>query len=356
MSWSTSKRFRGVRVWTASDGSKTYYIQYKAGGKTVTEKIGSERDRITAQIAANVRTARRNAARLGGEAPKRKSDIPTMGEVAAAYLKWADRNKKSAASDRHRWGNHLEERFGHLRPDQVARRDVEKMVNELAVKLAPATVCQVVALLRAIFNRGRAWGMIDCDSPTHGVDLPRLNNTRERVLTAEECAALLSALRPVSEVAWSLALVSLNTGARRGELFSLRWRDVDFDQGVIRFLETKNGRTRRIPINETVRACLAGIERRSDWVFAQRDGSQRIDAPPVLKDAMDRLFNADVTDRRHRTTFHTLRHTAASRLVAAGVPLNVVQELLGHRSLKMLERYAHLLPNATRAAVEVLGG
>lgn len=355
MGWTTSKKFRGVRIWTAADGEKIYYIQYRSGKRLVTEKIGSEKDKITATLSSTIRASRINDARLGNLAPVARSDIPALAEVAAAYMAWADKNKKSARDDRARWRDYLEKRVGHLRPDQVTPRDVEIIRDDLAGTKAPATVVQILGLLRSIYNRGRAWGLIHSENPVSGIEMPKIDNNRERMLTQDECEKLLAELKKRSLATWAITVVALNTGARRGELFSLEWRDVDLISSVATFRETKNGRTRRVPLNRQAKQAIETMERRSGLVFPLLDGREQTHNLPTFVRVANDLFNPEGTPKRYRVTFHTLRHTAASRLVAAGIPLNVVQEILGHRSLKMLERYSHLLPNATRAAVEVLG-
>jgi integrase len=151
-----------------------------------------------------------------------------------------------------------------------------------------------------------------------------------------------------------MAMLALNTGMRRGEIFQLRWRDVDTNGSMItvRGNNAKNGQTRRIPLNDealgTLRAWRVDLGNPHDdaLVFPGRQGClTRIDT------AWRALISAAKIDDFR---FHDCRHDFASRLVMAGEPLNTVRELLGHASLEMTMRYAHLAPQHLHAAVAKL--
>lgn len=149
-------------------------------------------------------------------------------------------------------------------------------------------------------------------------------------------------------------LVALHTGIRRKELFTLTWREIDFQANVLTVTATTSkGKRypRRIDMNAP---CLRALTRwreasgrKSGLVFVGRRGEPLTEA----QGAWDRVLrDAGITDFR----WHDLRHTFASKLVQAGVSLYVVQKLLGHRSLKTTERYAHLAPSQGQRAVEML--
>ena len=164
----------------------------------------------------------------------------------------------------------------------------------------------------------------------------------------ERTGVLLDHLKP-------MVLVALNTGMRRGELFSLKWSDVDLAANIVtvRAATAKSGQTRRLPLNAEAAAMLiAWRDRQGDTsglVFPSTEG-ERLDNinkswRGVVKIAKLAGFN-----------FHDLRHTFASRLVQNGVDLNIVRTLLGHSEIKTTLIYAHLAPNNLRAAVEKVAG
>jgi len=163
-------------------------------------------------------------------------------------------------------------------------------------------------------------------------------NGRLRFLSKEEIQNLIDACAAhISPI----VLMALNTGMRKGEILSLVWEQVDLKHGFILLIDTKNGERREIPINETLRYSLSSLPRHiaSPYVFWQGDDGKRyMDVRRSFRSALKR---AGIRDFR----FHDLRHTFASHLVMAGVDITTVKELLGHKTLTMTMRYAHLAPS-----------
>jgi len=147
--------------------------------------------------------------------------------------------------------------------------------------------------------------------------------------------------------------LALNTGCRKNELLKLSWDRVDFAAGCIRLEgdHTKNGKRRVVPLSEVARSALANREKfraehcpKSPWVFSHRNGERVQFLQNGFESACDR---AGISNFR----VHDMRHTCASWLVSAGVSLLEVKALLGHSSIEMTERYAHLAPeNLSRVA------
>ena len=125
--------------------------------------------------------------------------------------------------------------------------------------------------------------------------------------------------------------------------------DVDLEQGFIHIRQTKNGERRTLPMNETVWSLMTTLRLRKDihWVFHDEEGRQYRDTHKTFTWVCKR---AKITDFR----FHDLRHTFASRLVMNGHPLATVSQLLGHKSIYMTMRYAHLSPEHRMGAVRSL--
>jgi len=188
------------------------------------------------------------------------------------------------------------------------------------------------------------------------VKLLEENNSRLRFLSKTECQALIKAcdihLRPI-------VICALNTEMRKGEILGLKWDDVDLVHGFILLQITKNGERREIPINNTLMGTL------KDLFAGTKERPRRIDIPYVFYDRktdgrynnVQKSFNtamkkASIKDFR----FHDLRHTFASHLVMAGVSITTIKELLGHKTLTMTLRYAHLAPSHKVKAVDVLDG
>lgn len=133
------------------------------------------------------------------------------------------------------------------------------------------------------------------------------------------------------------------TGMRQGEQFTREWSDIDLDAGTIRLEQTKNGDCRFVQLNSRALAAIEMLHTRSI-------GSGRVFSNLVPRWFPEAVEKADVQDFK----WHDLRHTFASRLVMAGVDIRTVQELMGHKSITMTMRYAHLSPKHRTEALEKL--
>jgi len=154
-----------------------------------------------------------------------------------------------------------------------------------------------------------------------------------------------------------MALLSLSTGMRFGEIKSLKWGAVDLDRGLINIFDAKGGNSRTAFMTPEVRAMLTGREKENpeDLVFFTFDGREYTDTPTTFRDAVKELkFNEGITDQRQKVVFHTLRHSYASWLAEAGTDIYTIGKLLGHSTVQMSARYAHLGPGAMQEAVKRL--
>lgn len=226
----------------------------------------------------------------------------------------------------------------------------------------PATVNRCLACLKHMFTKALDWDMIteDAYKRIKKAKMTPENNRRLRYLSLEECNRLLAVcdkhLKPIVAFA-------LNTGCRRGEILGLKWENVDMKHGFVHLTETKSGKRREIPMNATVRDTLRGIVRRLDvpWVFVKPEtGSLGPEEKRPLieyryQDVKRSFASACRKAGIHDFHFHDLRHTFASHLVMNGVDITTVSKLLGHATLTMTLRYAHLAPDHLKNAVDVLG-
>jgi integrase len=190
------------------------------------------------------------------------------------------------------------------------------------------------------------------------------HNERVRFLSAAEETKLLAALHTSWAQHIPAFLVSIHTGMRAGEQFQLQWRDVSLERRLISLPKTKSGKARHIPLNAI--ACNALQDRKraqQDYAAKKKEkGVDHADQVFVFRDAgrdpqhnYRRWFNEALTEARIKDySWHCNRHTFASRLVMAGVDLRTVAELMGHGSIQMTMRYAHLAPQHNRAAVDRL--
>jgi len=224
---------------------------------------------------------------------------------------------------------------------------------------SPRTIEYVLAITRQIMNKAEMLGFRQGDNPCRHVKKPRVANERKRFLTHAEANELLAELMERSPQLHDMALLSLRTGLRAGEIFNLQWADLDFGREQILVRDPKGGRDRHAYLTPEVKDMLKrqpGSENKpSALVFKNRKGEKIKAVSNAFDRAILRLgLNDGITDPRHKLTFHSLRHSFASQLVEAGTPLSVVKELMGHVTLRMTERYAHVGPGLARRAMQSL--
>ena len=331
-----------------------WWLRYAGpDGKVIRESTGFEKFRD-----AEALLLKRKSDIKEGKAPEiRKIINCTFNELADRYIQWMTGRHRSAYN-KACVINQMRESFGNKRLREFTYQLVEQFQTDLMAKqqekksfqhLKPATVNKGIGILKAMLKKAVDWSLLD-ESIHKTISkvkhLPE-NNKRLRYLTTEEAASLVSQcdqhLKPVVTFA-------LNTGCRLGEILSLKWDQVDLKHGFILLDITKTDSRREIPINATLKGVLQGLTRRLDvpYVFFEPTTGkpfQRLKRsfPTALKRAGIRDFK-----------FHDLRHTFASHLVMSGIDITTVSRLLGHKSLTMTLRYAHLAPNHVVKALDVL--
>lgn len=226
---------------------------------------------------------------------------------------------------------------------KMTQKEIEDYQTMRREKVKPATINREIALLKTMFTKAIEWSKVK-DSPAKKVKLLEGEIKRVRFLMPDEIQTLLSNcadhLKPIVTAA-------VHTGMRKGELLNLKREQVNFEQGFITLTETKNNERRDIPIDETVKATLESIKGEGSYFFADKNGKPLGDVKTGFSMALKR---SGIRDFR----FHDLRHSFASNLVMAGVELNVVGELLGHKTSVMTKRYSHLSPAYKKRVVSIL--
>jgi len=273
----------------------------------------------------------------------------TFGEFGERYMEHAKTNKRSWLRDQQMLG-HLYDYFGKERLlTEVPPVHIEGYKVQRRTKVSGSTVNRELALLKRMFNLAIAWDLFLSANPVRKVKFFREFNTGLRVVSPEEEMNLLQNASPYLQ---DLIRFALNTGLRIGEIFSLRWSNLDLNKGILTVFAPKTEKLRDVPINSETRKVLEAwwLGRKNEVVFYNPEtGKPFVDLKAGFAVACKKAGISGVT-------WHTLRHTFASRLVNSGVDIVTVKELLGHSSLSVTMRYAHTNIDSKRAAVEKLDG
>ena len=358
------KKFPGIFVYeTLQD--KTYYIRYKnLQGKTITEKIGRASEGITPQQAQLIRNERVKSIRLGDEVitiqEKRKVGISFEDFFYNYYLPNNDHKKQRTVKlEEQLYRLWIKPIIGRKAVKDITAFDLErikKYVKDHGRSKRTANYC--IAVVRQVFNKAIQWDMFKGVNPATKVKMEKLNNQRLRFLTPTEAKMLLDELKKRSVKTYEIAVMSLFTGMRAGEIFNLKFGDIDLENDIIHIKNPKNKEDRVAYITDEVREILAPKKGKpNELVFKSKYGKRINHISSAFNRAVDKLgLNDGVEDRKDKVVFHTLRHTFASWLVLKGVPLYTVSKLMGHKSIEMTERYSHLSPDTKRYAVESITG
>ena len=294
---------------------------------------------------------RKQAIREGRQPEKIKIENHTFKELAEEYLKWIHGRQKSEEVKGYIIGRLLNT-LGNIPLRKFSTVFVEQFQTDLLNRgLRNSTINKALSVIKHMFSKAVDWHMVE-EETLKGVRRVKLlpdDSKRLRYLTKEECDRLIAVCDPHIK---SLVVTALNTGMRKSEIFNLKWdSNIDLRHGFILLDITKNGERREIPINQTLRETLQGIQRRLDipYVFYNPSTNKPYDRH-LKRSFYTALKKAGIRDFH----FHDLRHTFASHLIMSGVDITTVKELLGHKTLTMTLRYAHLAPSHKVKAVGIL--
>jgi len=276
---------------------------------------------------------------------RQQGKVITFRELAEKYMAKYKRQRDPVSV------KHLLCHFAEMRLAEITSEAVEDYIisrDESEKRPKPATVYQEFSLGRRIFNVARRrwkWVSYNPFADVQFSELLTMDNARDRWLTVSEEKVLLSCATPA--YLKDVITFAIHSGCRRGEILSLKWKvNVDMHRRLVTVQASKNGNKKTIPMSETLRGLLLGMSK-------VKHISGRVFPVDVLalKDAFERAVRkAGIEDFR----FHDLRHTFATRLVQNGVDLYTVQKLMGHKSIRTTERYAHHYPESLRPSVRAL--
>jgi len=350
-------RHNGVYFVELANGDQTFFIRYKKDRKLIEERAGRRSQGWTAAKANRLRTERL-AGKTGSNADQRSREIAekelknnrwTFRKIFDEYL--ASRpDLKGRTNDIRRFNSYLEKDFAQKTPEEVTHFDIERLKRGLAKKnLKPATVRHALEVLRRLSNFATKHNL--CPGISFVIEMPKVNNLMTEDLTPDEYIRLTKLLDEEEDIqASNLLRLALFTGMRRGELFKLKWKDINFIRKNISIKDPKSGLDETIPLNEMALSVLNNHEKEeSEFVFPGLRGNQRKTTPRPLRRIIKKA------GLKNFRPFNGLRHSYASFLVSSGkVDLYTLQRLLTQKSPQMTQRYAHLSNKALMEASNVI--
>lgn len=346
----------------------SYTIDYRdARGKRVRKDIGWASEGFSPALAAEIRAQRIHEAKVcavTGEAPaaaKMRAELTFLDAYERYRRDWLVARGKATRSDDVRIRGILRP-FHGLRLSEITVYRIDQLLGSLRSKgYAAATIRHTYSLISRVMRRMVKWGLYSGALPLEHIELPPLNNARERFLTPAEAQKLLTALRARSPRVWLMALISLHCGLRYGEVARLRWEDINLEARTIYIPQAKNGRARHAVMTQELAEALAAWPREKKEVLLFGWRGEPVKRPPstFARVVEEQGLNRDaeghaITDSRKRVVFHTLRHTYASWLAMGGQSQLVIADRLGHRSLAMTQRYTHLMDEARVASAAAI--
>lgn len=369
-------------------GVKAFYIRYRlSDGRRNKLKIGRA-DMLTTQEAREQAKKILAEVAIGKDprAPKyvQENKIPTLIQfIKDQYQTWCESHLQ--CPDKQLEKLYRMPEFLELPLDEISPQKVEKWRSACLKKgQAPATVNRNLVVLKSVLSKAVQWEVLE-DHPLRRVKQLKIDRSPNvRYLSEDEECRLRAALderegrlcseresanawraersyellpdlskQPFVDYLKPLTLLSLNTGARQGELFRMQWEDIDFDRKSMALVMRgkRKSHTRHIPLNREAYDLLV------DWRSMQ-PASSKLVFPSKNGEKFDNIQSSWENLKKQagiiNFRWHDMRHHFASRLVMNGIPLNTVRELLGHASVEMTLRYAHLAPEQKERAVATL--
>ena len=334
-------------------GENLWRLDYRVHGRRKRETVfGSQ------VLAKEILHSRLTEISEGTWLDRKKMLRTTIGELAQRYCDLVSVRKRGGSREGYRLRNLVRQFDGRADKSPegkwtfeggrtlggLSREAIERWHGGKG-QTSPVNADRELALLRHMFSCAVEWKLVR-ENPARGIRLFKRENRRLRYLTKEQIHDLLKSLKGVARI---VVLTALHTGMRKGELLGLRWEDVDWLSGSVHVRKSKNGEDRFVPMDSALVAELKTWfrARRSEFVFTWPNGRRVLDMRETFNSTLSKLKIADFR-------FHDLRHTFASHFMMSGGDLYTLKEILGHKTVMMTQRYAHLSQTHKREVAKVM--
>jgi integrase len=334
---------KATGVWEKVPGSGVWWIRYRAEGKLKREKVGRRSDAI------DLYRIRKSDVRAGIKLPPNmRTRGVTFGKIAEEAEEWyAGHGKKDLRNVKGRM-KFLVKEFGDQPADKIKPSQIDAWISSHK-DWTPATGNRYKALMSKTFKLALASGKVS-GNPARLVERRAESPGRIRYLLDEEEVRLRKVITERFAMYLPAFVVAIRTGMRLSEQFTLEWPEVSFGRNRIFLDKTKNGSDREIPMSKTCREAFLALhqQRTKEGRIFQSMRGEPLNTPR-------KWFETAIEEAKiPNFTWHDLRHTFCSRLIMAGVDLKTAQTLMGHKTISMTARYAHLSSAHLDTAVDKL--
>lgn len=340
-----------IEVRSAANAVPTWYLRYKANGKTAYTRLGNVQELGLAQARKQALTLKAEhllSSKRPAPAVEPRSSMVLSTFFSEHYMPHAFLHKRSAKKDEQLFRLHIGPRFGALPLDKITRRDVAIFHNDLRAKgQSAASADHSLKLLRRALNLAVQWEFLE-KNPLVGIALFNEANGVENFLDDAAVQRLVAVLRTDKNRTVSLILMFLlSCGARKTSALQARWCEIDLENRVwkIPAVNSKSKRSASVPLNDSAMWVLSQLTTRgeSEYLFVnKRTGKPFTSISKVWHRISKEAKLNNTGNGGNNVRIHDLRHTFASMLVSAGRSLYQVQQILGHSDPKITMRYAHL--------------
>lgn len=330
--------------------NRWYTYFYDHNGKRVRRVIhieGKDPSDITRKEAEQVENILKGKVYTGEKLISLSKSV-SFDSLIDMYRQWCNGNHKNPERDEI-YCKHLLSFFNGYKAEKVTEFAIEKYrSNRRKEGISNNTLNKEIKALKQMYSLAFRWNKIE-SNPVKDIKLLKEKIKEKRVIDDSEFRNLHNS---ASEHFKPILLFAFYTGARRGEIRSLKWKNVNFHRSTVTFVDTKNNEDRTLPLNTTLRDILLKLKEVSVCgnVFTF-EGKPYLNEKAWTRAWRTALRNSGID----YCTFHSLRHTFISNLIVKyGIDIQTVMSLSGHKDINTLKRYIHTNENARRNAVELL--
>lgn len=349
----------GLRIYPS--GRKAFVLSYRVAGRKRQITLGTYGVRTLEQARKDARAALAKVETGTGDPlaeRQRARQGETVRELCDAYLTRHAINKRSGPDDQRRIDRHILPAWGNIRAVAITRADVARLHTRIG-KATPYEANRVLSLVSKLFNLARIWGYVPDNLANPARDIDRFQEVRrDRWLASDELPALAKAINEEPNQSARVALwLYLLTGARKTELLTARWDDVDWTRGELRLPDTKAKRVHYIPLSAPALALLRDVPRVEGcpYILPGRPPAEPGQPHGHLVNITKPWYRVRAAAGVENVRLHDLRRTVGSWLAQAGNSLHLIGRVLNHSSTATTAIYARFGEDAVRAALEQHG-